>query len=160
MSPKLLMTVSLIVLTGCADSEPVENSTVGINAAAIEAQSAVDAYGDNIAAEDGLDPATATDNDAIEANNGASDLGASGNAGALEPLDPPAPGTPGGLADDRTPISEAKFTPDSAQGAGNVVQTYFALLGERRFTDARVLWEPDAAGAGRDPSDFAAMFDR
>lgn len=160
MSPKLLMTVSLIVLTGCADSEPVENSTVGINAAAIEAQSAVDAYGDNIAAEDGLDPATAIDNDAIEANNGASDLGAGGNAGALEPLDPPAPGTPGGLADDRTPISEAKFTPDSAQGAGNVVQTYFALLGERRFTDARVLWEPDAAGAGRDSAAFTAMFDR
>lgn len=43
-------------------------------------------------------------------------------------VEPPAPGAPGGLPDDRTPISEKPFTQTSAQGAANVVQTYFALL--------------------------------
>src|SRR4051794_37277800 len=42
----------------------------------------------------------------------------------VEPRDP---GTPGGLPDDRTPLSEAPFTPQSAPGGGDVVQTYFAL---------------------------------
>lgn len=41
---------------------------------------------------------------------------------------PPAPGTPGGLPDDRTPVAETPFRPESAQGAANIVQTYFALL--------------------------------
>ena len=56
---------------------------------------------------------------------------APGRACVSEPAtdaEPPAPGTPGGLPDDRTPISEAPFTPQSAQGAANVLQTYFALL--------------------------------
>jgi membrane-bound inhibitor of C-type lysozyme len=43
-------------------------------------------------------------------------------------VEPPAPGTPGGLPDDRTPVAEKPFTQASAQGAANVVQTYFALL--------------------------------
>lgn len=45
--------------------------------------------------------------------------------------EPPAPGTPGGLPDDRKPVSEAPFRPESAQGAANVVQTYYALLEAR-----------------------------
>lgn len=43
------------------------------------------------------------------------------------PLNPPAPGEPGGLPDDRTPVSEGKIDPKSAQGAGQVLQSYFAL---------------------------------
>lgn len=62
-----------------------------------------------------------------------------GVACEAEPVEPPPPGSPGGLPDDRTPVSEAPFTATSAQGAANVVQTYFALLETRRAGDAAVL---------------------
>ena len=58
---------------------------------------------------------------------------------AVPDAEPPAPGTPGGLPDDRTPISEAPFTPTSAQGAANVVQTYFALLETGKAQEAAAL---------------------
>jgi len=54
----------------------------------------------------------------------------------LAPVTPPAPGTPGGLAADGTPISEAPFGPTSAQGAANVVQTYYAFLEKRSSVEA------------------------
>jgi hypothetical protein len=78
------------------------------------------------------------------------------------PVSPPAPGTPGGLPDDRTPISEAPFTPTSAQGsaqgAANVVQTYYALLGEHRYDDAWKLWTQGGQGSGFSAEAFAASF--
>src|SRR4030095_2850307 len=55
-------------------------------------------------------------------------------------LNPPAPGEPGGLPDDRTPISEGPIAPKSAQGAGQVLQTYFALLESGRSAEADKLW--------------------
>jgi len=51
-------------------------------------------------------------------------------------VEPPAPGTPGGLPDDRTPVSEAPFTPESAQGAANVVQTFYAHLSAGKTAEA------------------------
>lgn len=74
------------------------------------------------------------------------------------PVSPPAPGTPGGLPDDRTPVSEAPFTPTSAQGAANVVQTYYALLGEHRYADAWKLWTQGGQGSGMSAEAFAASF--
>jgi hypothetical protein len=56
------------------------------------------------------------------------------------PLDPPAPGEPGGLPDDRTPISEGAIDPKSGQGAGQILQSYFALLESGRFAEADKLW--------------------
>ena len=74
------------------------------------------------------------------------------------PLTPAEPGQPGGLADDRTPMSEAPFTPDSAQGAANVVQTYYALIGEGKYREARALWGDKGAESGQSADDFAASF--
>jgi hypothetical protein len=65
-------------------------------------------------------------------------------------VDPIPPGQPGGLPDDRTPISEAPYTPTSPQGAANQMQIYFALIGEKKFDQAWELWsgEPvDGANA-------------
>jgi hypothetical protein len=71
------------------------------------------------------------------------------------PVEAPAPGAPGGLADDRTPVSEAPFADASAQGAANVVQTYFALVEAGRYAEAQRLRRDDIdAGA------FAAAFRR
>lgn len=80
---------------------------------------------------------------------------------AWPPVQPPAPGTPGGLPDDRTPISEAPFTPQSAQGAADVVQTYFALLGEAKYAEAWRLWSDGGKASGQpDGAAFARSFDR
>jgi hypothetical protein len=79
----------------------------------------------------------------------------------MTPVEPPAPGTPGGLPDDRTPISEAPFAPNSAQGAADVVQTYYALIGEGKYAQAWALWG-DAGKTSGQPSGeaFARSFDR
>jgi hypothetical protein len=55
-------------------------------------------------------------------------------------VDPIEPGRPGGLPDDRTPISEAPYTAKSPQGAANQMQIYFALIGEKKFDQAWELW--------------------
>lgn len=66
------------------------------------------------------------------------------------PLNPPAPGNPGGLPDDRTPISEGPIDPKSAEGAAQVLQRYFALLEDGKASQANRLWSRSGA-----PSDFA-----
>ncbi|MBV2149701.1 hypothetical protein KRZ98_15630 [Sphingobium sp. AS12] len=76
----------------------------------------------------------------------------------MEPLTPPAPGTPGGLPDDRTPLAEGTIDPDSAQGAAQVVQGYYGLLEEKRFEDAQDLWNPTGAIGQQDDAHFAARF--
>lgn len=70
-------------------------------------------------------------------------------------VEPPAPGTPGGLPDDRTPVSEAPFTPQSAQGAANVAQTYFALLTEKKYAEAWKLWSDGGKASGESQAAFA-----
>ena len=79
---------------------------------------------------------------------------------AAAPVAPPPPGSPGGLPDDRTPISEGPFTPDSAQGAANVVQTYYALIGEKKYADAWKLWSDGGKASGMTQQAFAASFDK
>ncbi|WP_421932467.1 hypothetical protein [Phenylobacterium sp.] len=76
------------------------------------------------------------------------------------PVEAPAPGSPAGLPDDRTPISEAPFTPQSAQGAADVVQTYFALIGEKKYAQAWALWGDGGKASGMTAEQFAASFDK
>lgn len=60
----------------------------------------------------------------------------------------PEPGTPGGLPDDRTPLSEPKgaIDPKSPEAAGQVVQSYGALIEQKKWADAEKLWgNTDAA---------------
>ena len=86
------------------------------------------------------------------------DLARENSADATAPVSPPAPGTPGGLPDDRTPLSEAPFSPTSAQGAGNVLQTYYALVSEGHYNDAWKLWTQGGEGSGMSAEAFAASF--
>jgi hypothetical protein len=88
----------------------------------------------------------------------ARDVAPEASVNASAPVSPPAPGTPGGLSDDRTPLSEAPFSPTSAQGAGNVLQTYYALVSERRYNDAWKLWTQGGEGSGVSAEAFAASF--
>lgn len=87
------------------------------------------------------------------------DVSINNAAAAPAPLTPAEPGQPGGLADDKTPTSEAPFTPDSPQGAANVVQTYYALIGEGKYAEAWKLWGNDGKASGQPTADaFAASF--
>ncbi|WP_114953669.1 hypothetical protein [Sphingosinicella terrae] len=81
-------------------------------------------------------------------------------APAPAPLDPPAPGEPGGLPDDRTPLAEGPIAPESAQGAGQVLQSYFALIEQGRYGEAWRLWGEDGRASGMSEADFAASFGR
>ena len=69
------------------------------------------------------------------------------------------PGDPGGLPDDRTPVSEAPFTPDSAQGAGNVLQTYYALMADKKYGEAWNLWAAGSETRQQSAADFARSYD-
>ena len=60
------------------------------------------------------------------------------------PLRPPAPGEPGGLPDDRSPVSERPIDPKSAQGAAQVLQTYFANVESGNSAEAAKLWSEGA----------------
>jgi hypothetical protein len=64
---------------------------------------------------------------------------------AVPTAEPIPPGRPGGLADDRTPVSEAPFSETSGQGAANVVQVFYALIEQGKLSEARRLWSDPAA---------------
>lgn len=95
-------------------------------------------------------------NASIEPDN----IAVTSTANVQAPLNPPAPGEPGGLANDMTPVSEAPFTEESAQGAGNVVQTYYALIEAGKYRQAWALWDNGGKASGLTPQAFAASFAR
>ncbi|MEG3088068.1 hypothetical protein [Sphingomonas sp. PB4P5] len=146
-----LFLVLPVLLAGCgpADTPPANN--VDIDAAAEAAENSIDTYAAATPAPPAAAPSTA-----LLARP--TPVPSPSPAATLAPLDPPAPGTPGGLPDDRTPISEAPFTADSAQGAADVVQTYYALLGEQKYARAWRLWGHDGADSGMSAKAFAASF--
>lgn len=142
---RYFIALPLLLAAGCSPDKSGSNS-VDINMAAEQAQGSVDAYANSQGADSqGNETAPVTEV-------------APGAAATPAPLTPPEPGTPGGLPDDRTPISEAPFTPDSAQGAANVVQTYYALLGEGKYRQAWALWDDGGKASGMSAEGFAASF--
>lgn len=76
------------------------------------------------------------------------------------PHERPAPGTLGGLSDDRTPVSEAPFDKTSAQGAAQIVQTYLALIEAGKYRQAWALWSNDGKTSGKTADAFAESFSR
>ena len=76
----------------------------------------------------------------------------------MEPLDPPAPGTPGGLPVDPEPIIEGPIDAASPQGAAQVVQLYYGLLEQKRFAEAQDLWGERAGPAQEAADAFARRF--
>jgi hypothetical protein len=84
------------------------------------------------------------------------------NEPVAAPVDPAAikPGEPGGLPDDRTPISEGAIDPKSAQGAGQVLQQFGGLLEQRRFGEAYRLWSDGGRTSGLTEAQFLAAYDK
>jgi membrane-bound inhibitor of C-type lysozyme len=139
--------VPLLCLAACSKPATTGNTEVDINGAADRAQGDISTY-------NASDAAGADDN-AI-ATNGAVPPPAADE----KPLAPAEPGQPGGLPDDRTPIAEGKFAPDSAQGAANVVQIYYASIEGGKYAAARALWGNGGADSKLSPAAFAAGFAR
>ncbi len=73
---------------------------------------------------------------------------------------PAAPGTAGGLPDDRAPLEEpdGAIDPASVEGAGQVVQRYGGLLEQRRFAEARRLWANEGEASGLSEAGFDAAY--
>lgn len=94
----------------------------------------------------------------VDRIDSASDPGAVKAPSSPAPATPSAPGPPGGLAADRTPVSEAPFAPDSAQGAADVVQRYYAFLEARDYAQAWALWSDGGKASGMSAEAFAASF--
>jgi hypothetical protein len=65
-----------------------------------------------------------------------------------------APGEPGGLPDHRNLVVEGPIDPKSGQGAGQVLQSYAALLEQGRLAEARRLWTDGGAGSGLSQQGF------
>lgn len=142
-----------LAVGGCGGPAAPQNNTsrVDINGAAEQAQGDIDTYASNAlqtpseaATSAPLPPPTPSPSPSPSAS--------------VPPLQPPAPGEPGGLPDDRTPVSEAPFTPDSAQGAANVVQTYFALIEAGKYHQAWALWGEGGKASGMSARAFADSF--
>lgn len=74
------------------------------------------------------------------------------------PVAPPPPGAAGGLPDDRRPLAEGPISPKSAQGAAQVVQTYYALLESGRTAEAWRLWSQGSPQRAVDEAAFARKF--
>lgn len=70
------------------------------------------------------------------------------------------PGEPGGLPDDRTPISEGPIDPKSGQGAGLVLQRYAGLLEQRKFAEARMLWSDNGRASDLTEREFVESWSR
>ena len=68
---------------------------------------------------------------------------------------PPEPGSAGGLPDDRAPLVEPKgpIDPKSAEAAGQVVQSYGALIEQKKWSEAEKLWG-DAGAASKLTTEF------
>ncbi|WP_239017756.1 hypothetical protein [Sphingomonas aracearum] len=145
--------VALALVAGCSNEPTARNNAeVDINDAAADAQNSIASYAAAANRQSPGPSPSATPTAAVPNDNAPS-------AGS-EPLAPPEPGRPGGLPDDRTPVSEASFTPDSAQGAADVVQTYYALIEAGKYAAAYRLWDPRAQQAPASARAFAASFGR
>ncbi|HWJ69780.1 MAG TPA: hypothetical protein VNS79_07020 [Sphingobium sp.] len=76
-------------------------------------------------------------------------------------LVPPAPGEPGGLPDDRTPLNEsAARDPASVEASGATIERWGQALGEGRYGDAYRLWRDHGRQSGMTEAQFVETYRR
>ena len=132
--------IPFLCLAACAKAPTTGNTEVDINGAADRAQGDIASYS------------------AADAGNVAANGAVAPTENGAPPLAPAEPGKPGGLPDDRTPVAEGNIAPDSAQGAANVVQAYYASIESGKYAAARALWGNGGADSKMSPAAFAASF--
>lgn len=76
-------------------------------------------------------------------------------------LVPPAPGEPGGLPEDRSPLNEsAARDPASVEASGATVERWGQALGEGRYGDAYRLWRDNGRQSGMTEAQFVETYRR
>lgn len=148
---RAVLFASAAVLSACFDKTAATNDMDVANAAAAARNDI-----DNYAADSADSGAVVSDREAATESAGSADGG-----GIVEtPTSLPAPSvsTPGETPTPLASLPESPFTPDSAQGAANVVQTYYALLEARNYRQAWRLWDDDGRASGMTAEAFAASF--
>jgi hypothetical protein len=106
-----------------------------------------------VAATGGCRQAETFDQDEAPTANDIAALEAQANAGqTIEPRQP------GGLPDGTNLVAEGPIDPKSAQGAGQVLQSYAALLEQRRFAEARRLWSDGGRSSELSEEGFAEAY--
>ncbi|MES2988407.1 MAG: hypothetical protein V4808_10920, partial [Pseudomonadota bacterium] len=73
---------------------------------------------------------------------------------------PPLQPIPDNAANGASTVTPAPAIDETAQGAANVVQSYYALIGEKKFGEAWALWEDVGKASGMSAQAFAASFDK
>ncbi|RYE03305.1 MAG: hypothetical protein EOP61_05265, partial [Sphingomonadales bacterium] len=76
------------------------------------------------------------------------------------PNPPPLQPIPDNAANAASTAPAAPAIDETAQGAANVVQRYYALIGEKKYADAWALWEGVGKASGMSAQAFAASFDK
>ncbi|HZV19640.1 MAG TPA: hypothetical protein VFF84_13195 [Sphingobium sp.] len=98
---------------------------------------------------------------ALDAALNAVDDGATIDPQYAGTLVPPAPGEPGGLPDDRTPLDEsAARDPASAEASGATIERWGLALGEGRYGDAYRLWRDNGRQSGMTEAEFVETYRR
>jgi len=90
-------------------------------------------------------------------------LNAVDDGGVAQPgaLIPPAPGEPGGLPDDRTPLNEAAARdPTSLEASGATIERWGLALSEGRYGDAWRLYRDNGRASGKSEAAFADDYRR
>ncbi len=146
-----ILLASVAALAACSGKTATTNDVDVANAA-----SAARSDIDNYAADGAGDTGAPVGVGGLPTGAEAPAAGPGGDISSVPPLAPaPAPNaTPGPQAS----LPETPFTPDSAQGAANVVQTYYALLEQGRYRRAWQLWDNNGRASGMSPEAFAASF--
>ncbi len=144
---RAILLASAMSLSACSGKTETANE-VDVENAASSAQSDIENYAASTTGDVGTLVDTPTPSGAAE-SGGVTSSAPSPLAPSSAPGQPPVP---------PTSLAETPFTPDSAQGAANVVQTYYALLESGRYRQAWRLWDNEGRTSGMSADAFAASF--
>ncbi len=94
----------------------------------------------------------------VEAASEGANVEDAADSPALPPLNPPAPGMPGGLPLYQKPAVSSPFPESGAPAALDVVEHYYAALKRGDYRNAYLLWDQHGARSGQTLAQFAAGF--
>ncbi len=106
-----------------------------------------------------MNNAVAADNALDAALNAADENSSQISPEFLGDLQPPSPGEPGGLPDDRTPLNEgAARVPTSVEASGSAIQLWGIALSQGRYGDAYRLWADAGKASDMTEAQFTAAY--
>lgn len=93
-------------------------------------------------------------------NQAVNETVAADNATVVTPNPPPLQPIPDNAVNAADTMTVTPAIDETAQGAADVVQRYYALIGEKKYAEAWALWEGVGKASGMTAQAFAASFDK